>query len=334
MNSARASRAGCRHAELDDVASAKSLGDRLVEPGTRSTLPRDASAAFSASLAVRPIGQIGVPIAPSHLEVARCAGAPPLGPAAWWKRRGLDHDPAVPAVARRRRWDSSRESLERPRARPASRRAGGEPEPRERGGGAKATRRSLAGRIRARRDAGRNASWTGCCMAVGRYSRRSSRHRIDDEAVRLQDGGEDDRRAPEAGVAVDEDAPSPSASRRPTWSRSRPNAGTSVGTPKSGDREATQVYALAGERFEEPRRAPRDLPVLDQTDDQTNPRLPPGADPRLHLVSGRRLVRVARPPGTQERRPPGKRGCEAEAGGRRAASSGPAGNAWAGQARR
>ena len=78
--------------------------------------------------------------------------------------------------------------------------------------------------------------------------------------------------------------------------------------PEVHDGVPAQVDPLARERLEQSRSPPRQLPVLDEAQDEPDPRLPPGSDARLHRVGVRRLVRVARPAGAPEPTPPGQHG--------------------------
>src|SRR5262249_4714707 len=69
---------------------------------------------------------------------------------------------------------------------------------------------------------------------------------------------------------------------------------------KVRDREPVHLEAFPRERLEETGCAPRHLPVLDQTHDEADLGLPPGPDAGVHCITGGRLVRVARTPGTPE----------------------------------
>jgi hypothetical protein len=110
--------------------------------------------------------------------------------------------------------------------------------------------------------------------------------------VSFQDRRQDHGGPAEAGIAVNQD---PVAGREAVHDipeqpaeRRRLARHTEV-----GNREALHLDALAGKRLEEPGRAAWDLPVLDETQHEVDPGLPPGEHTCLHRLSLGRLVRIA-----------------------------------------
>ena len=178
------------------------------------------------------VGQIGVPVPPSRPRgsgSARRRG--PLVPRPDARACPGPRPPCATRCSRRRPAPPERSAAGG--AGPVDRRAGREPEPREREEQEARGRGGASPTASGRGEAPDEGFLDG--LLHGRRPVDASKlgHGVDGQPVGLQDGREDDRGAPEAGVAVDE-----RRRRRPpagdaTSSRSRPNAGTSVGTPKS-----------------------------------------------------------------------------------------------------